>query len=258
MTIGSEKKTEIQPDPGSNYLDALFRQLSPEQREDFLNRHSGEETLPAVIEDKPENKIAHLNYQEFGLNDLEWRFVQEYFANGYNASRAYLTANPTVKPDTARQMGPRFIRKPHIHRFVNACFNAIGMTNAELERRLEVLSTVDLLDAYDIDEKTGEIIRFNALKAKQSGVSMLITSIKVGKNGKYEVTTEPRSRLIDIHTKVRGMQKQVSITADVHKIAEGNDRSADEVKEILEVLKEVAKEEIIARTPDGVTIYASD
>lgn len=260
MTIGNDQNLDIQPEPqvSSDYVDALLRQLSPDAKADLLQKHA-EQTLPVVVEDKPENKLANINYQEYGLNRAEFNFVLEYFGNGYNALQAYLTVHPHVQWKSAKARGHAVLHKPIVAQFIAACMDAIGLNNQALERRLESMIDSDPLDAYEIvtDEKGKEHLVFNLEKAKELGLGKLIKSIKPGRFG-MEVSFVTQDKLLDIMTKVRGMQKKVSITGDLHKIAEGNDLAVDDLQDMLGFLRKETRPQLVAKMSNGIEIYQDE
>ena len=258
MTIRSKENLENNTPPvhgSSEYIDTLLRQLPDDEKKALLEKHV-QQSLPMVVEDKDENKLANINYQEHGLNISEFHFVLEYFNNGYNALQAYLTVHPDVRWESAKTLGHSTIHRPYVKQFISLCMNAMGMTNVELERRLEALIEADPLDCFDFDEN-GKIIRFNAIKAKRTGMSPLIKGFKQTKFG-VEVSFVPFDKLMDIATKVRGMQKKISITGDLHKIAEGNDLPVDDIVDMVSVVRKQIKPAVIARFDNGIEIYQDD
>lgn len=52
------------------------------------------------------------------ISDADERFALEYLANGYNATRAYLSAHPKAKDRTGHVEGGRLLRKPSVAAFI--------------------------------------------------------------------------------------------------------------------------------------------
>ena len=265
MTIGSDKKATQTPQPGTettgvddnSLLDAMIRQMPEIERQRFLQKYSTP-NLPAIVEDVPENKLAGVNYQNHGVSPFEFEFIQHYFSNGYNATQAYLAVSQECSYETAKANGYKMVHSPVVRNFIRVCFDRMGMDNNELERRIEAMIDVDPLDCFDIkkNKKGEEYLDINFTKMLESGASKLIKSIEMTRFGP-KIQFVDRTKLVDIQTKVRGMQKKVSITTDLQKIAEWTGMEKDEVSDMYEVVKEAVRQEVVTRD-DDVRFYYDD
>lgn len=257
MTIGNSEifeNHELKKPVSSEFADMVLRQLSPEERQSLIDKHNTHD-LPVVVEDVPENKLAGLNYQEYGLTELDFLFVGEYFANGFNGKQAYMSVQSSVTPESAAVRAHQVLNKSNVKKFLSAVLDAMGMSNVELERRLEVLISADPMDAFDM---VGDTLTFNLERARRLGVTRLIKGIKQTRYG-VEVSFVPIDKLLDIATKVRGMQKKVAITGKLEQIAEGTPHDISKLQALTEFLTKKAKPTLLARDQNnGIEIYQSD
>lgn len=96
------------------------------------------------------------------MNDKQKAFAEEYLTNGYNATRAYLSAYPNIKIETAEVNGHKLLRNTKIKVFLDE--KKAELSNSKLITRLEMLDRLnrrsELIDESIrlslIDEPTDE------------------------------------------------------------------------------------------------------
>lgn len=202
-------------------------------------------------------RLADLAYQDFGLSDLEYSFVLEYLTNGYNATQAYKAIKPHVQIQSARVHGCVMKAKPHVQRFLGEMMDRIGLTNSELERRLESIVNTSMEDFFSLNP-FGEL-ELDLKKAYASGAFANVQMIRWTKGAKWPtIQFVDRTRGLDILTRVRGMQKEVRINADLAKLAQASNLSPEQLEQLKDAMKEEMVIDLKARQVGDKVVYEAD
>lgn len=223
-------------------LKQLVKGLSETEKTELLesmlsNPSEHPKTLPPTGEITViEHAVQHLelvDYRDYGLSEAQYFFCMEYVQNGFNATRAYMTVFGT-KHDSANVLAVRMRNNPSVASYLEAVFERIMISNNEIQLRIQDMLAVSLDDFID---DNGEGI--DLLKAKKAGALRGIQRLRKTQHG-WDIQLYDRVKLLDVMTRVRGMQKQVKITADLDNMAREFGMDA----EILHVMKDQMKKRI--------------
>lgn len=226
---------------------SLLSELPDEDRQEIVA-----ETLTEIA--PVESRLADLNHHDFGITDFECVFVMEYVTNGFNATQAYLTARPETAVASARVQACMVKGKAEVQRFIDEMLNRIGLTNSELERRLESIGNASMQDFFSLNDEDKLIL--DLPKAYASGAFSSVQRIRWTKGSDWpDIQFFDKTRAYDILTRVRGMQKEVRIIADLTKLAQQSNLSEEQLEQLKDAMREELVIDMKKSVKNGETIY---
>jgi hypothetical protein len=234
-------------------LKQMVKGLTDRERDELLsdmlsNPADSHRSLPAPrlpsegsIIQQSVDLIADLHYEDYGLEDYQAMFCAEYLQNGFNATRAYIAVvAPGMDPVVAKSASARLRNHPNVARYLEVLFEHLVISNSEIQLRLQDMLTVSMEDFLD---ESGE--KIDLRKAYEMGALRGVQRLRKTEHG-WDIQLYDRTKAIDIFTRVRGMQKQVKITADLDKIAQEHNVPAADLQAYKERVKSQLKQQLRA------------
>lgn len=118
------------------------------------------------------------------LNSQSKAFCEEYVANGYKATEAYMIAYPNSSRESARRSSSKVLLKPEIKQYIKEIqrerFEAL---NISADRIAEKLAEIAFADKKDTDYTATSQLKALDLLQKQLGLQ----SQKMELNGKQDI-----------------------------------------------------------------------
>jgi hypothetical protein len=110
---------------------------------------------------------------ELSVRDLET--LDEYFKNGYNATKAYMSTHPGSSYNAARSSAADFLARPNIRMEVERRLAEKHMSAEEAMERISDIARGDISQLMDVSS-----VGFNLdmAKAKEAGLTKLIKKVK--------------------------------------------------------------------------------
>lgn len=171
-----------------------------------------------------------------GLNLRHRAFIDEYFRNGFNGTRAYMEVYPGSSYSAAQTSAHALLRKPNIREEVERIHEQQLMSKGEIESRLARRARArpeDLLRV--VTPEAGEdgegkpFIDVDFVSEQAQAQHHLVKSIRWDSEGRPVITLhDPLDAVRDL-ARIRGMYKDTEITVnvDVRKLAENIDELDD-------------------------------
>lgn len=134
------------------------------------------------------------------LSDAHRKFVDEYIANGYNATRAYMTVYPKTKYEAARSSASDLLTIPNIREAIDKEFSRRVMKREEVLSRLSDMARANHYPFIEIDSDGFVYFDFSSPEAKSH--LHLIKKIKTKRNrqitGKGEDATTWEGEWVEV------------------------------------------------------------
>jgi len=110
-----------------------------------------------------------------GLSVRDLETLDEYFRNGYNATKAYLSTHPDSSYNAARSSAADFLTRPNIKAEVARRLEEKHMSAEEAMERISDIARGDVSQLMDVSS-----VGFNLdmAKAKEAGLTKLIKKVK--------------------------------------------------------------------------------
>lgn len=88
----------------------------------------------------------------YGLNDKHKAFCEEYVANGYNATKAYMKVYENANPETSGTMASRVLKKDNVKAYIKELqrerFEALNISAERVAEKLSDIAFSAKDDAY--------------------------------------------------------------------------------------------------------------
>jgi phage terminase small subunit len=206
-----------------------------------------------MSEQKKENrKLSDWTVEELReeCTDSQLAFIEEYFINGFNATKAYLDCFETDNYGTAKREGCRILTYPHISELIKRRLDEQSLIAAEVLARLTAIARGNIGDFLKMN-KAGQV-EISLTKAQEFGLTHLIKKIKQRKttetkaNGEREVNIETTLELyssadaLDKLARVHGLYKDsmhLEIEGTVGVLRTGEPMDMDEWLDGMEAMR---------------------
>ncbi len=236
-------------------LKQLIQGLSEAERNELLTEMLSNEPSAALalspassqsIVETAVHTLAGLDFTDYGLDERQFLFCLEYAQNGFNGAAAYRTVfDPKMSLAVSRAAAARLRNSPKIVEFLEVLFDKLLISNAEVQLRLVDMLNVSMEDFIAEDGNSIDLATAKALGAMRG-----VQRLRRTEHG-WDIQLYDRVKMLDVLTRVRGMQKTVKITADLDKMAEEFDYPAEDLHEIKRQMKEKLKLDLIAGKTGG-------
>jgi len=159
--------------------------------------------------------------------DSQLAFIQEYLANGFNATQAYLDTNQTDKASTAQVEAHRVLSYPKISELIRRRLEEKALAADEVLARLAEIARGDIGDFLEFDDNG--VINVSLAKAKRLGLTHLIKKVKSKRipekdkeTGEILYTQEVQLELYSSHDALRDLARTLGLFTDnIHATIEG-------------------------------------
>lgn len=131
------------------------------------------------------------------LSKAEQTFADTYLTNGFNATRAYITAHPRTSEATAAVQASRLLRKPNITEYLNTRYAEQVMSAEEALNRVATIARADLSQYEE-----GGFINLDAMK--EDGLGFLLKGISYKPNGITELQFHDSYKALEDILKAHG------------------------------------------------------
>jgi len=110
-----------------------------------------------------------------GLSVRDLETLDEYFRNGYNATKAYMLTHPDSSYNAARSSAADFLARPNIKAEVARRLEEKHMSAEEAQERISDIARGDIAQLMDISSAG---FNLDMAKAKEAGLTKLIKKVK--------------------------------------------------------------------------------
>ena len=110
-----------------------------------------------------------------GLSVRDLETLDEYFRNGYNATKAYLSTHPDSSYNAARSSAADFLARPNIKAEVARRLEEKHMSAEEAMERISDIARGDVSQLMDVSSMG---FNLDMAKAKEAGLTKLIKKVK--------------------------------------------------------------------------------
>lgn len=185
------------------------------------------------------------------ISKTDKKIIDNYFKNGFNQVRAYLTEHPDTKYDTARMLSSRLFAKDNVKAVVNKRFAESTMEADEALGRLGDIARADL------SEFTDEKGNFDLQKLKEAGLGFMYkgTKLVVDKEGNEHLSIELQDpydalkNILKIHGKF-SVTKSFNLNIDLNQLS---DEALERIAAGEDPLKVITSESATASSSDSDT-----
>ncbi len=116
---------------------------------------------------------TQIELADLSIRDLDT--LDEYFRNGYNATKAYMSTHPGSSYNAARSSAADFLARPNIKAEVERRLAEKHMSAEEAMERLSDIARGDVSQLMDV---SGMGFSLNMQKAQEKGLTKLIKKVK--------------------------------------------------------------------------------
>lgn len=110
---------------------------------------------------------------ELSVRDQET--LREYFSNGYNGTRAWMTTHPDASYESAKANASRWLTHANVKVAIERHLDAINMSAEEAAVRLSDIARGDIADLMDV---SGMGFSLDMKQAKERGLTKLIKKVR--------------------------------------------------------------------------------